>query len=104
MRSMWVITFFDLPTETKRQKTAYRRFRDRLLRSGFVMLQYSVYARPCCTHEEAEKHSARIEEHLPPEGQVRVITLTSQQYARMRCFFGETKQKPEKEPLQLSIF
>jgi len=101
---MWVLALFDLPTETKVQRTQYRRFRERLLRNGFVMLQYSVYARACSTHEDAEKHSNRVEAQLPTEGQVRVLALTSQQYARMKCFFGELAVKPEKEPDQLSFF
>ena len=101
---MWVLALFDLPTETRSQRTEYRRFRERLLSNGFVMLQYSVYARPCPTHEDAEKHALRVESQLPPEGQVRVLSLTSQQFARMKCFFGERTVFPEKEPDQLSIF
>ncbi len=101
---MWVVTFFDLPTESRAQRKEYRRFRERLLRDGYVMLQYSVYARPCATHEQAEKHSDRIEAKLPPEGQVRVLALTSQQFARMKCFFGERTVYPEKEPEQLEFF
>lgn len=101
---MWVIALFDLPTETREQRREYRRFRDHLLRDGFVMLQFSVYARPCPTYEDAEKHTDRVELHLPPEGQVRVLTLTSQQYGRMKCFFGERTIHPEKEPDQLQFF
>lgn len=101
---MWVLTLFDLPTETRAQRTEYRRFRERLLRNGFVMLQYSVYARLCPTHEEADKHMGRVEGFLPPEGQVRVLALTSQQYGRMKCFFGERTVFPEKEPDQLTFF
>jgi CRISPR-associated protein Cas2 len=101
---MWIIALFDLPTETKKQRTEYRRFRDRLLENGFMMLQFSVYARPCSTHEDADKHAARVESHLPPEGQVRILSLTSQQYARMKCFFGKSPGNPEKEPEQLSFF
>lgn len=101
---MWVLALFDLPTETKAHKTAYRRFRDALLTDGFVMLQFSVYARACASYEEAEKHMTRVEEKVPPEGQVRVIALTSQQYSRMKCFFGEILHPPEKEPAQLTFF
>lgn len=101
---MWVIALFDLPVVTKVQRTRYRRFREKLMQDGFVMLQYSVYARPCATFEDAEKHASRVEEKMPPEGHVRVMTLTSQQYARMKCFFGEMQVDPEKEPQQLSFF
>lgn len=101
---MWVLTLFDLPVMTKQQRTQYRRFHDFLLSDGFQMLQFSVYVRPCPTFEDAEKHGRRVEDKLPPEGQVRVLILTSLQYARMKCFFGEMKGPPETEPAQLSFF
>lgn len=101
---MWVLALFDLPTETRRQKTNYRRFREKLLQDGFLMLQYSVYARPCPSAESALQHADWIESHIPPEGQVRLLTLTSQQYGRMKCFLGEMAKDPEKEPEQLSFF
>lgn len=101
---MWVVAFFDLPTETKAHKTAYRRFREFLIKDGYLMLQFSVYARPCSTMESADIHSERIENRLPKEGEVRVLVLTALQYSRMRVFFGKTIRDPEKEPLQLTIF
>jgi len=101
---MWVLTLFDLPTETRSQRTEYRRFRERLLSYGFVMMQYSVYVRACATIEDADRHASRVENNLPPEGQVRMILLTSQQFARMKCFYGEVARPPEKEPQQLSFF
>jgi CRISPR-associated protein Cas2 len=101
---MWVVTLFDLPTETRKQRTNYRRFREFLLSEGYFMLQYSVYSRPCATMEIADRHALKIEEKMPPEGQVRVMTLTAIQYARMKCFYGETRSDPEKPPEQLSFF
>ncbi len=44
-RSLWLIAMFDLPTETLENKRDYTRFRKGLLKDGFMMLQYSVYAR-----------------------------------------------------------
>ncbi|MCC7229063.1 MAG: CRISPR-associated endonuclease Cas2 [Fimbriimonadaceae bacterium] len=101
---MWVVAFFDLPTETRKHKTAYRKFREFLLKDGYIMLQYSVYARPCADRESADKHERRIETQVPEEGEVRLLSLTALQYSRMRCFFGETESDPEKLPSQLSFF
>ena len=101
---MWVVTFFDLPTETKEHKKAYRHFHNFLLSDGYVMLQFSVYARACPTFEAAEKHSTRVESKLPEEGQVRILQLTALQYARMKCFFGKNVGETEREPLQLAFF
>ena len=45
LRRMWVIVFFDLPVTKKPQRTAAARFRNDLLNDGYMMLQFSVYAR-----------------------------------------------------------
>ena len=42
-RVMWVLVFFDLPTETKRDKKAAMKFRKDLQRDGFSMFQFSIY-------------------------------------------------------------
>ena len=42
-RIMWVLVFFDLPTETKKQRKAAAGFRKDLLKDGFTMFQYSIY-------------------------------------------------------------
>ena len=101
---MWVICAFDLPTETLAHKTAYRRFREFLLSDGFFMLQYSVYARPCPTFENADLHSQRVENIIPSEGQVRLLSLTAIQFARMKIFYGKKDTDPEKMPDQLTFF
>ena len=41
-RIMWILVFFDLPTETKKDKKEYMLFRKRLQRDGF-----NVTASPC---------------------------------------------------------
>lgn len=101
---MWVIAMFDLPVDTKEHRKRYRQFRDALLNDGFFMLQYSVYARPCPTIENATVHGDRVEDCVPAEGQVRVFTLTELQFARMRLFLGKRASPPEQPPDQLSFW
>ncbi len=38
-KTVWVLSMFDLPTETKEQRRAYTRFRKDLLDDGFTMMQ-----------------------------------------------------------------
>ena len=40
-RVMWVIVFFDLPTETKKDVKEAQTFRKRLISDGFIMFTYS---------------------------------------------------------------
>lgn len=44
-RFMRMLVFFDLPTDTASDRREYRRFRKMLIRSGFLMLQESVYCK-----------------------------------------------------------
>lgn len=101
---MWMITMFDLPTETKAQRRTAQQFRKLLMQDGFLMLQYSVYARPCPSPENAAVHEARVTSGLPEEGQVRVLMVTDQQFGRMKIFHGKTKTPTEKPPAQITFF
>jgi CRISPR-associated protein Cas2 len=101
---MWVLAMFDLPTDTKRARREYALFRKMLLGDGFTQMQFSVYARPCPSQENADVHVGRIERSLPPDGEVRVITITDKQFERMRVFWGKLRRRPEEAPCQLDLF
>ncbi len=103
-RCMWVITMFDLPTDTKQARREYTLFRKHLLSDGFTRLQYSVYMRHCPSRENAEVHIGRVKAHLPPDGEVRVITITDKQFERMLIFLGKMRRQPEDAPQQLELF
>lgn len=101
---MWVLAMFDLPTDTKKARRNYTQFRKFLLQDGFTQMQYSVYARHCASKENAEVHTERIRRHLPPDGEVRVITITDKQFERMLIFWGKKRRTPEPPPCQLELF
>jgi CRISPR-associated protein Cas2 len=103
-RCMWVLAMFDLPTDTKKARKNYARFRKMLLEDGFTQMQYSVYARHCPSKENAEVHLARIERGLPPDGEVRVLTITDKQFERMKVFWGKMRRPLEPAPCQLQLF
>lgn len=103
-QAVWLIALFDLPTDTPEARRAYTDFRKRLLKSGFTMLQYSVYARYCPGEEKAKVHRKRIQQALPPDGEVRVMSLTDVQFGKMKVFHGKTRQAPEKVPDQIEMF
>ena len=95
---------FDLPTDTKQARRDYTVFRKQLLKSGFSQMQYSVYIRHCPSRENAEVHIARIKAHLPPDGEVRIITITDKQFERMLIFLGKMRKQPEAAPKQMELF
>lgn len=101
---MWLLVMFDLPVISKKQRRRYSQFRKFLLNDGYLMLQFSVYGRPCASEENAEVHYLRIRASLPAEGQVRILSLTDKQFERMRVFYGAKSEKVEKGFDQLEMF
>ncbi len=55
-RIMWVLVFFDLPTESKRERKLYADFRKKLLQDGFTMFQFSIYVRHCPSRKHSVNH------------------------------------------------
>lgn len=42
-RIMWVLVLYDLPTETKKMRREAQVFRDKLIKDGFTLFQFSMY-------------------------------------------------------------
>lgn len=101
---MWLMVMFDLPVESQRHRKIYARFRKQLLKHGFIMLQYSVYARYCVSEETSLIYRKYVRDTLPKEGEVRVVSLTDRQFGKMEVYVGEKKEKPEEVPVQLEFF
>ena len=88
-RFMRIIVFFDLPVVTKKQRKTYAQFRKFLINSGFDMIQFSVYARITRNSDDAKKYIALVDKNKPPEGSVRVLSVTERQYSSMILLVGE---------------
>lgn len=101
---MWIVTMFDLPVDTRQARRAYAQFRKFLLRDGFRRMQFSVYARHCPSEENAAVHAQRIERHVPPDGEVRILSITDKQFGRMQVFWGKMRGHPEQPGRQLELF
>lgn len=101
---MWVTVMFDLPVDTKLARKQYTRFRKELIRDGFTMMQFSVYIRNCASIENANVHINRVKNWVPPDGEVRIVTLTDKQFERMHVFWGNRRVPPEQPPRQLELF
>lgn len=101
---MWVIAMFDLPTDTPKARKDYARFRKHLLEDGFTMMQYSIYTRHCASIENAAVHVRRMGDVVPPAGEVRFLTITDNQFGRIKVFVGKKRQKSAPPPAQLEFF
>jgi len=94
-RIMWVMVFFDLPTETKRERREASQFRKNLMKDGFTMFQYSIYVRHCPSRENADVHNKRVKSFLPDTGYVVIFAITDKQFGMMELF---NKAKPADRP------
>jgi CRISPR-associated protein Cas2 len=101
---MWLVAMFDLPVDTREARRAYADFVKFLKKDGFTRTQYSVYSRHVPSKENALVHIGRIKANLPPDGEVRVVSVTDKQFERMSVFWGKIRKSPEKPPCQLQIF
>ncbi|MBP9208728.1 MAG: CRISPR-associated endonuclease Cas2 [Saprospiraceae bacterium] len=100
-RIMWLMVYFDLPTETKADRKLYATFRKNLLKAGFTMFQYSVYIRHCMSREHADRMRKGIKAILPPKGHVVISNLTDKQFQGLEVYQG--KSSPTRPPAHQSL-
>jgi CRISPR-associated protein Cas2 len=101
---MWLLVFFDLPVETKKERKIASDFRRDLLKDGFTMFQFSIYLRHCASRENAEVHKRRVKLNLPKKGHVGILHVTDKQFAMMEIFFGKKIIETPTGPQQLELF
>jgi len=101
---MWILVFFDLPTETQKERRNAALFRKRLLKDGFTMFQFSIYVRHCPSRENAQVHIKRVKSFLPPKGHVAMITITDKQFGMIELFQGKSEKSKPPTPQQLELF
>lgn len=103
-RALWILVFFDLPTETKRDRTRYVQFRKDILKDGFTMFQFSIYLRHCSSRENADVHIKRVKRILPAKGHVGIMTITDKQFGMIELFYGKNEKPLPPTPQQLELF
>ncbi len=90
-RFMRIIVFFDLPTLTGEDRRNYRLFRKCLIKSGFIMLQESVYCKMITSPSVEKSIHALLVKNKPQKGLVQSLMVTESQYAKMDYITGEWK-------------
>jgi CRISPR-associated protein Cas2 len=103
-RILWILVFFDLPTETKAERKVYARFRKDIMKDGFGMFQFSIYLRHCSSRENADVHIKRVKKILPEKGHIGILTVTDKQFGMMELFYGKKVAGLPETPQQLELF
>ena len=101
---MWILVFFDLPTETKKERKAYASFRKKLIADGFAMFQFSIYLRHCSSAENMDVHIRRVKKSLPEKGNIGILCVTDKQFGAMELFYGKKEKTATPIPQQLELF
>ncbi|MCK9481882.1 MAG: CRISPR-associated endonuclease Cas2 [Bacteroidia bacterium] len=104
-RIMWVLVFFDLPTESKKDRKRYAEFRKKLLEDGYTMFQFSIYLRHCPSRENADVHIKRVKKSLPEFGHIGILCITDKQFGDIEIFNGtKAQENPHVVVQQLQMF
>lgn len=90
---MRIIVMFDLPVQTAVDRKEYTGFRKFLIKSGFLMLQESVYCKIALNSGMADIVVDNVKKHKPPTGLVQVLKITEKQFAKMECIVGRNKSE-----------
>ena len=103
-RMAWVLVFFDLPVGSKAERRDATRFRKDLVSEGYMMVQFSVYARPCGSADRVDTQVRRLKPMIPPHGEVRGLIISDAQWGRMMVVRSQKPADPEDMPEQLLFF
>jgi len=101
---MWVLVFFDLPTETKKDRKVYAKFRKDIVADGFNMFQFSIYLRHCSSRENADVHIKKVKKILPARGHIGIMCVTDKQFGMMEIFRGHEAVPGPETVQQLELF
>jgi CRISPR-associated protein Cas2 len=101
---MWVMVFFDLPTDTKKDRKAAAKFRKQIMADGFTMFQFSIYIRHCMSRDNAEVHIKRTQSVLPDNGHVVIMSITDKQFGEIEIFYGKSEIEKPQVSQQLELF
>ena len=92
-RIMRIMLFFDLPTESAKQRRNYRLFRRALINDGFYMLQESVYCKMAINRTNVDLIKERVKKICPTEGNVMCLSITEKQFAAIELLCGALDSK-----------
>lgn len=88
---MRVLVMFDLPITTSEGRKEYTQFRKHLIKSGFMMLQESIYCKIVQNATMADTLVDNIRKNKPKSGLVQVLKITEKQYSKMEYIVGQSQ-------------
>lgn len=102
-RYMRMILFFDLPTETAKERKIYSKFRKFLISEGFIMMQKSVYTKLALNMSVVNSEREKIDKNKPPHGLVQLLTVTEKQFSEIQYIVGESTSNTLSDTERLTV-
>lgn len=85
--------FFDLPTQTDKDLFEYRKFRNFLIKHGFIMMQKSVYSKLVLNNNSSNLLKKQVYKNIPKDGLVQLLQITEKQYSSIEYLIGSSQNK-----------
>ena len=86
---MRIIVMFDLPVTTALGRKEYAVFRRFLIKSGFLMMQESIYCKIAQNTTMADSIIENVRKNKPSSGLVQILKVTEKQYSKIEYIVGE---------------
>lgn len=88
-REMRLVVMYDLPTKSDKDKKNHQKFRQNLIKIGFVQAQESIYVKHCTNPDHVNRTILKIDKFAPEIGDIRLLSITEKQYLRIMQLRGE---------------
>ena len=85
---MRILVMFDLPVGTASERREYAKFRKYLIKSGYLMMQESIYCKLAQNTTMADALVDNLRKNKPKSGLVQVLKITEKQYEKMEFIVG----------------
>lgn len=85
---MYLMVFFDLPTNNREEKRYHASFRKMLENHGCFQFQYSIYVRVIKESKDVVQFRRFVRSFWNKSGRVSILTLTSRQFETMENLVG----------------
>lgn len=87
---MRIIIMYDLPNNNSDENKDYTKFRKNLIKNGYIMMQFSVYIKCLNVKTKFKNEVKKISKFIPPQGNIRVLSITEKQYQDIIYLNGES--------------
>jgi CRISPR-associated protein Cas2 len=88
MREAMIFILFDLPVLTKPQRKAYTKFREELLKNGYVAFQKSIYVKLIKNVSTYPEEETKVSQLAPNEGRVSIFTMSVAKFRTIKTLTG----------------